>query len=223
MKSQSIKELAYKLGADVCGIAIVDEFKDAPKGFHPTDIMPEATSVIVYGKQSSKTLFDAKTNVPYTFVRNKTLEKLDDITIALSYKIEESGYAAIPIPSVEPYDYWDSEKRHGRGILSLKHAAQLAGLGRIGKNTLLINEKYGNRLWLGAILVSTKLDQDTVSNHKVCSSSCTICLNACPQKALDGITINQKLCREICFSSTEGGGWVIACNICRKVCPFASK
>jgi epoxyqueuosine reductase len=221
MQSESIKKFMHSLGADVCGIADVDEFKDAPKGFHPKDIMEDAKSVIVYGKQSSKSLFDAKTSSPYTFVRNKTLEKLDNMTLDLSYKLEEAGYSAIPIPSVEPYDYWDPERRHGRGLLSLKHAAQLAGLGRIGKNTLLINKTYGNRLWLGAILVSVKLDPDGITEHKSCSNSCTICLDACPQKALDGTTINQRLCREKSFTSTEGGGWVIACNTCRKVCPFA--
>ena len=221
MKSEDIKEFAYNLGADVCGIANVDRFVDAPKGFHPKEIMPNAKSVVVFGKQSSKTLFDANTNVPYTFVRNKTLEMVDDIAISLSSSIEQSGDSVVPIPSVEPYEYWDSERRHGRGILSLKHAAQLAGLGRIGKNTLLVNEKYGNRLWLGAILVSADITPDSMSDHKGCSTSCSICLDACPQKALDGTTIVQKLCRAYCFSSTEGGGWVITCNICRKVCPYA--
>ncbi|HNW50026.1 MAG TPA: hypothetical protein PKH79_03025 [Prolixibacteraceae bacterium] len=34
----SIKEVAYSLGADVCGIANVERFTNAPKGFHPSDI-----------------------------------------------------------------------------------------------------------------------------------------------------------------------------------------
>ena len=221
MKSESIKEITRALGADVCGIATIDRFTNAPVGFHPTDILPDTKSVVVFGKQSSKTLFEINTNVPYTFVRNKTLEMLDDIAIALSSKMEAEGYSVIPIPSVEPYEYWDIERRHGRGILSLKHAAQLAGLGWIGKNTLFINETYGNRLWLGAILISAEIEADSLSHQKGCSSHCSICLDACPQQALDGTTINQRLCREKSFSSTEGGGWVIVCNTCRKVCPFA--
>lgn len=37
-----------KLGADICKIAAVDRFKDAPKGFHPRDIYPECQSVVVF-------------------------------------------------------------------------------------------------------------------------------------------------------------------------------
>ena len=221
MKAEMVKEMASSLGADVCGIASIDRFTEAPKGFHPNDIMPNAKSVVVFGKQSSKTLFEARSNVPYTLVRNKLAEHLDNIAMTLIAKVEESGNGAIPIPSVEPYEYWDTECRHGRGILSLKHAAQLAGLGRLGKNTLLINKKFGNRLWLGAILTSSAIEPDPISSFEGCKSSCSICLDACPQKALDGITVNQKRCREIVYTSTEGGGGIYACNVCRKMCPFA--
>ncbi|AAK78232.1 MULTISPECIES: hypothetical protein [Clostridium] len=62
---------------------------------------------------------------------------MDNISIQLSFYIESKGYKAIPIPSDEPYEYWDSQNRHGRAILSLKHLAQLSGLGFIDKNTLL--------------------------------------------------------------------------------------
>ena len=75
----------------------------------------------------------------------------------LLFTIESQGYKAIPIPSDEPYEYWDSENKHGRGILSLKHSAQACGIGCIGKNTLLINEKYGNRLYLGAVITNVEL------------------------------------------------------------------
>ena len=71
MDSNYIKEMAYSLGADVCGIGSIDRFKEAPKGFHPLDIYSEAKSVILFGKQFSASLFDANTNVPYTFVKNK--------------------------------------------------------------------------------------------------------------------------------------------------------
>ena len=107
-----------------------------------------------------------------------------------------------------------------RGILSLKHLAQLSGIGWIGKNTLLINKKYGNRLHLGAVITNAELTEDDLVSN-LCPESCSICLKSCPQSALDGITVNQKKCREICGSVTDGGGFVYSCNICRKVCPFA--
>lgn len=220
MDSNFIKEMAYSFGAEVSGIANVERFESAPKGFHPLDIYSETKSVIVFGIQFSASLFEANTNVPYTFVKNKLMEMLDNISIQLTSNIEAQGYKAIPIPSDEPYEYWDSENKEGRGILSLKHLAQQAGIGCIGKNTLLINEKYGNRLYLGAVITNAELVADKLATN-LCPENCKICLKACPKSALDGTTINQKKCREICAAITPGGGIIYSCNICRKVCPFA--
>lgn len=103
---------------------------------------------------------------------------LDDISFQLSYRMEEEGYTAVPIPSSEPYEYWDSERRHGRGIVSLKHAGQLAGIGCIGKNTLLVNNRYGNRLWLGAVISDAVLEPDGPAEN-LCPESCRICIDAC--------------------------------------------
>ena len=206
----------------MCGIAGVERFIDAPEGFRPSDIYPGAKSVIVFGRQFPKSVFEAYSNVPYTFFKNKLVEMVDNISVQLTLKMEEEGFRAIPVPSDEPYEYWDSESRHGRGILSLKHAAKAAGLGSIGKNTLLINEKYGNRLCLGAVISDAELISDE-SAPDLCPPNCNICLKVCSKSALDGVTIVQKKCREICSSFTEGGGMILSCNICRKVCPFSSR
>lgn len=217
-----LKEFAYDLGAQVCGIAHIERFQEAPLGFHPADIFPEAKSVIVVGRESSQGVFASKTNVPYTLMRHKLIDLLDKMTVDLCFKIEAVGYQAVPVPAAEPYEYWDGEKRHGRGILSLKHAAELAGLGRIGKNTLLISPQYGNRLWLGAVISNIELDSDPLLEN-LCPPKCRICLEACPQSALDGVTIDQKKCREVSAKCTDGGGWILACNTCRKVCPFLKR
>lgn len=220
MDSNYIKNFTYSLGADVCGIGSIERFKDAPKGFHPLDIYSEAKSVISIGKHFPASLFDANTKVPYTFVKNKTFQLLDDISLKLTLNIETQGYTAIPIPSDEPYEYWDSENKQGRGILSLKHAAQACGIGCIGKNTLLINEKYGNRLYFGAVITNIELTSDALA-HNLCNKSCNICLKSCPQSALDGTTINQKKCRQVSITSTPGGGALYSCYACRKLCPFS--
>lgn len=220
MTSIEIKELAVRLGADVCGIAGVGRFSQAPKGFHPEDILPQAKSVVVFAKQFPKGVFNAKTNAPYTLIRDSLMHTIDAIAIDIVMAIESAGYTAVPIPSAEPYTYWDKENRQGRGILSLRHAAMLAGLGSLGKNTLLINGRYGNRLWLSAVLTDMQLEEDALTED-YCPEGCRICLDACPQQALDGNTIIQKRCREICFTSTEGGGNMYACNLCRRECPHS--
>jgi len=217
--SQTVKEKARRQGADICGIASVDRFADAPKGFHPCDIYRGCKSVVVLASHFPLSVLQAETNIPYTFVRNKMVEKLDQISYRLSSDLETDGIMSIPIPSSEPYAYWDAERRNGRGILSLKHAGSLAGVGVLGRNTLLINDTYGNMIWLGAILMSAELEPDPIASYEGCISGCALCMDSCPQHALDGTTIDQRLCRERSISCTDGGGWVLSCNICRSVCP----
>lgn len=220
MNNREIKEYVTGLGADVCGIAGIERFDNAPEGFHPADILEDVKSVIVFGKHFPKGTFLAKSTAPYTVTRNSLISELDSLALTLSLIIEEKGFMAVPVPSSEPYEFWDEQRRHGRGIISLKHSARLAGLGSLGKNTLLINEKYGNRLWLCGVITNAVLEPDALTRN-YCPENCRKCIDECPQNALDSITINQKKCREICFTSTEGGGWLINCNLCRIICPFA--
>jgi len=220
ISSRTIKNRIIQYGADICGVAPVARFADAPKGFHPCDIYPDCRAVVVFASHFPLSTLQAKTNAPYTLVRNKMVDKVDWISFCVSGELETEGVVSVPIPSAEPYEYWDAGRNHGRGILSLKHAGFLAGLGVLGKNTLLINEKFGNMIWLGAILVSIDLEPDPIATYEACISGCTLCMDSCPQHALDGITIDQKLCRERSNSRTDGGGFVLSCNICRKVCPY---
>lgn len=220
INSTMIKEIAINHGADICGISPVCRYEGAPQGFHPCDVYPECRSVIVFAARFPLSPLRAGTNVPYTFVRNMMVHKLDMISFQLSVELERKGILSIPIPSADPYEYWDPGRNHGRGILSLKHAGALSGLGIIGKNTLLINETYGNMIWLSAVLSSAELEPDPISSYSGCLPNCSLCIHSCPQNALNGTTINQKLCREHSISCSDGGGWVLSCNICRKVCPL---
>lgn len=219
LTSKKVKDKTAEFGADICCIAPVDRFDKAPRGFHPNDIDPRCRSIVVFASRFPISTVHLKSPAPYTFERHKMVEKMDAVSFRLSCFFEREGLAAVPIPSAEPYDFWDNERRHGRGILSLKHAGELAGLGCMGKNTLLINKTYGNMVWLGAVLVSIELEADPPIRNSYCPDACRICIEACPQKALDGKTIDQKACRERSIVSTEGGGWVLSCNICRKICP----
>ncbi len=220
ISSRAIKKRIIQHGADICGVAPVARFADAPKSFHPRDIYPDCRSVVVLAAHFPLSTLQAKTNAPYTLVRNKMVEKVDWISFHVSDELEAKGVASVLIPSADPYDYWDTDRTHGRGILSLKHAGVLAGLGVLGKNTLFMNERFGNMIWLGAILVSIDLEPDPIASYEGCTSECTLCIDSCPQHALDGITIDQKLCRERSTCYTHGGGSVLSCNICRKICPY---
>jgi len=220
INSSTIRRSAIRYGADICGVAPVTRFADAPKGFHPCDIYPDCKSAVVFASRFPLSTLQAKTNSPYTLVRSKMVEKVDWISFTVSSELETEGVVSIPIPSADPYDYWDADRTHGRGIMSLKHAGALAGLGVLGKNTLLMNERFGNMIWLGAILMSVDLEPDPIASYEGCNSKCALCIDSCPQHALDGTIIDQKSCRQRSISHTPGGGWVLSCNICRKVCPY---
>jgi epoxyqueuosine reductase len=217
MKAADVKETALKLGADICGIGNIERFEDAPEGRHPKDVLPSCRSVIVFGIRFNASTMNAASASPYTVARNTVAAELNEVACRLALAIADEGHDAVPIGSIGPDDY-DKDTDRYVGTISLKHAAVLCGLGKMGKNTLLINEKFGNMLWLAAVLTSAEFEPDPVAEFEPCGG-CRICLDECPISALDGITINQKACREYAFGSRNGGEWKIHCFTCRKVCP----
>jgi epoxyqueuosine reductase QueG len=146
-------------------------------------------------------------------------QEVDRIGMGLCLVLEEAGISAVPIPSTDPYEHWEPERQHGQGILSMRHAGHLAGLGVLGKNTLLINDRYGNMIKIGAVLTDIELEPDPIATYEGCLPDCRLCLDSCPQEALDGNTVNQKLCRPVSNFVSEKGYTLEKCNICRRVCP----
>lgn len=218
MSSEHVKEISTALGADLCGIASIDRFKEAPKGFHPCDVLPDCESVIVLVSRFLKSTIFAKSTIPYTDVRNELTRKMDRLAIKTAYKLEAEDVRAVPVNSIGPCE-WDAATGKVRGIISLKHAAVLAGLGKIGKNTLLTNNEFGNMIWLSAVLVSARLTADPIAEYEGCVHDCSICLDVCPVNALDGVSMDQKKCWEYAFGKHNGGEWRIKCFACRKACP----
>lgn len=215
---EKIKNIFESLGADIFGIANIKRFNDAPVGFHPTDIYENCKSVLVFAKCMPKGLTNVSPRIVYKKATDISLDEIDHISYLASVEIEKLGGVAIPLPSDSPYEYWDAEKMEGRGILSMRHAAMQAGIGSMGKNTLIINKKHGNMINIGAVLTDLDLESSPLS-EEMCISDCKICLSSCPQGALDGVTVNQKLCRGFAYSSNARGFDVCNCNKCRVVCP----
>jgi epoxyqueuosine reductase QueG len=97
--------------------------------------------------------------------------------LILTSTIHSYGYQAVPIPASQIVD-WKIQKGH----LSHKHIARAAGLGWIGRNNLLVNEKFGSRIRLVTVLTDLPLVADSPS-IKDCSS-CRDCLSVCPAGAI---------------------------------------
>ncbi len=111
--------------------------------------------------------------------------------------------------------------------------AQLAGIGWIGKNTLLLNRTEGSYFFLAALLTSVELAEDSPFEADHCGS-CTACLDACPTDAFVGPRIlNAAKC--ISYLTIEYRGiipnelsekmqdWVFGCDVCQMVCPWNRK
>lgn len=216
-----IKEIFLQLGSDICGIANVDRFDNAPTGFHPKDIYNECKSVIVFAKVIPNGIAKVSPRIIYQHFNNIGPIELDRIAYEAAIKIERIfNCCVVPIPSDAPYEYWDEEKLEGRGLLSMKHAAVNAGIGSLGKNTMLLNRQFGSMLNIGAALTNLDLPSDPFA-EELCIKNCRLCLESCPAKALDDNHVNQSLCRKYTYGKSSRGFDVVNCNQCRVVCPRA--
>lgn len=114
-------------------------------------------------------------------------------------------------------------------VFSFKYAAVNAGLGWIGKNDVLITEKYGPRVRLSAVLVDYPFETGRKITESRCGS-CNRCVDICPHKALKGLNwdinalrndiIDYHLCNQKRSAYIEKHGRKNACGLCMVVCPF---
>ncbi|MFN7994952.1 MAG: tRNA epoxyqueuosine(34) reductase QueG [Bryobacteraceae bacterium] len=114
--------------------------------------------------------------------------------------------------------------------------ARQAGLGWIGKNTCLINQKMGSWFFLGELLLSLDLEPDQPPPDRC--GTCMRCIEACPTQALvpvahpDGpkYALDSRLCISYFTIELRGpvpeaarsglGAHVFGCDICQDVCPW---
>lgn len=215
--NHAVKELMLSLGADLCGIASLDRFGDAPKGFHPLDVMPSCKSVISFGCRFPVGTLHCNSPIPYTRVRNSITPKMDAIALDFCIEMERRGVVCVPIPTNE--SVWDDNTGRWRSVVSQKHAAQAAGLGTIGRHSLLITPEFGSMVWLGAVLCERELEADELKEN-ICND-CNLCVEACPAGALDERELKQQVCWDHAFGDDENlQTWTISCHRCRDICPF---
>lgn len=242
--TEFIKQTAAQLGFDYCGISKAEFLADeAPrleqwlqKGAHgkmsymanhfdkrldPTKLVPGAKSVVslMYNYYPEKDLGKAAPEnhklakyaygTDYHFVIRDRLKEFMKI---LHEKIGQ----------IEGRVFVDSAP------VMERQWAEKAGIGWIGKNTLLINKESGSFFFLAELIIDLELEAD--GPIKDYCGTCTRCIDACPtdaitsyeldaSKCISYLTIELKESIPLAFKD-EMEGWAFGCDICQDVCPW---
>ena len=238
-----VKGIAKELGFDACGIAparFLQEEEENLKNWldlnyqgqmsymanhfdkrlDPTQLVPGAKSVIslLYNYYPEKDLAEEGNFkiAKYAYGKDYHLVIKDKLKLFLERIQADIG-------DVQGRVFVDSAP------VMERQWAQLAGLGWLGKNGLLLNKQMGSFFFIAELIVDLELVPDSpVTDH---CGTCTLCLDACPTAAIvqpgvvDGsrcisyYTIELKADKQI-DTDEDFQGWIFGCDICQDVCPW---
>lgn len=184
--TKEVKEKALSSGADLVGIISTESIDAIPRHWigwivqaytkKSKDYMDDSKSLVILGYQAWDDVHEA------VIPRGDTMEYPVYQRMRLYARrvfrfLESLGYKAIIYPD----------------LLSQKRMAQLAGLGNFGKNSLIINSKYGPWIRLQSILTDAELVPDKPFEEDLCKD-CEECIKACPVNALTAYKIDPDKC-----------------------------
>lgn len=184
------------------GVARADAINaTAPEGFRPRDLMPGAKSVIVFARQLPFAVYLAPRELNNAFYQRSAYTHyiiMDGLANRASLLIQDAGHLALPVPSYSPLRFHEGEPK---GVMSLKHAAAAAGLGKLGRNSLLINKEHGITLRLGALMTDMEWPgYSSAADFEPCPGTCHVCELACPIGAIKDGKVNKIACLGKCIS-----------------------
>lgn len=210
-----LRDLAYELGVSLFGVADITTIKE--EFFLPSEIVKGLDRAVSLAFRLSdeiiESIEDKPTRIYYHHYRQVNFF-LDQTALRLSSFIQARGWRALPIPASQIID-WEKQ----RGHLSHKKIAQMAGLGWIGRNNLLVNPEFGARIRLVSILTDMPLCCDEPMSFGC--GNCKECLSVCPAGAIkeDPKDFDHLKCFEQLrlFRKLGYTGQYI-CGICVKAC-----
>jgi len=119
-----------------------------------------------------------------------------------------------------------------------RYWARRSGIGFIGRNGLLINQKSGSYFLIAAAFLGEEIGFQSETTHLnsidedfgAYCKNCALCITACPTQALHGDgTLNAARCiswqtiearSENAMQSPKNHRWIFGCDICQQVCPY---
>ncbi|AMP20968.1 Fe-S protein [endosymbiont 'TC1' of Trimyema compressum] len=209
-------------------IKICNSYPDVLFGFSHTsfsDYKDQYKSYIVLAVPHSISLtLNSYSEKHFEKLINETRKTIDNInnnlkTLFDSFKVQ---YEFPPIAQ--------SSEETLLAPFSFKYAAVNASLGWIGKNDILIINKYGPRVRLSAVLVNCDLPISTPILESQCPKDCFKCINACPCHALTGNMwninslrhdlIDYFLCNKMRSAYIKTHNRKNSCGLCFVACPI---
>jgi epoxyqueuosine reductase len=149
--------------------------------------------------------------------------RLDQAASRIGSVLQSEGYQAFPVAASERTD-----DQRICAIFSHKLAANLSGLGWIGKSCLLVTPTHGPRVRWATVLTDAPLQPTGQPLTDRCSD-CMECVEICPVQAFSGRSFSPNEARELryradkCdayFRAMESKGEEKVCGMCLYVCPF---
>ena len=223
---KEVREALGKLDVDMVGVARIDALKDKRLKAAALALLPSAKSIVVMGMEIWPEFLDltsperkmgaANLNDLYRRHTESLGGRLTGAAYGIARASRKAGLKALPLgyggPSVDG--------RYLEAVVSYKHAAEAAGLGRIGMSSLLITEKYGPRVELSLCLTEAAPEPGAFIEEHICRY-CNVCVLKCPAQALsrpapdEAYALNKFACRT--YMEAAGG-----CSECVRACPIAS-
>lgn len=193
------------------------------RGRQPKDLMPDAKSLIIVG----------------VYIGDFRLPDEDPDTFGRMSRLTLAGFYWNVVEPLKPLrDYLISQGYNAHiydGLLEedcipLKPAAVKAGLGWQGKNTLLINKKYGSFQALGGIITNADLAEAYPMEEEHCGG-CTACVGSCPGSAIEPCGLNRSKCLSNLLEEDNipdtvkemPDAYFFECDICQEACPWNQK
>jgi reductive dehalogenase len=219
--TKKVKGIASYYGSVLTGITKCDEsyyysHRGRDDSNYGEKVNPKHTNTIVFAVEMDKDSIFAAPQLIESIEVTKAYLDAAVIGMMLTYYIKKLGYSA-------------RNHMDGNYEMMLALAAKKAGLGDIGRHGMLITEKYGSRVRLGAVTTDMPLVTEKESDFKVNDfcEICKKCISTCPAKAIQEekeLDINGikrwQINREECYKK-----WRILgtdCGICIATCPFSS-